>query len=418
MSPTFEHWTELQNLDEILARSRARYRDGSRSKSLPTRKSTSQNNKSRYVRNRGPKIPPEKMDAELKYGAQNNVFHPTPSIRDNDLGPYVEHGMPAMNNDAEHESLEGKKPQSGKSSTDLYHITSREIVSQNTASVLTLEKDLRSRATDEDCYAPSQSQIRQFHKINSFFGTDNDIAPSKPAEYPQPDTAGEPSSDCEMFDFELDEPKSQDNISTAFLGLERTSISNISVRSEISGDIPQILRPGTPLPMESVSGKPMSQVVIVEEAEPFSPPDNPPNELFLPFHESPRILWSRSTRHQSKLRGYIANMRQRHSIQYKTCKKPESKSNLVLEYPTEITLTMSTPTSSPVEDSSQFIDQGLLMPPPRLYKKKQRQQKLIADSINVKELRVRRLSHMGISDEEFAARRDSIMQKVIVVFGD
>ena len=74
--------------------------------------------------------------------------------------------------------------------------------------------------------------------------------------------------------------------------------------------------------------------------------------------------------------------------------------------------------SSPVENPSQFVDQGLLMPPPRLYKKKSRHQKLIADSIYVKELRVRRLTYMGIDDEEFAARKESIMHEVIVVLGD
>lgn len=418
MSPTFEHWTELQNLDEILARSRARYRDSSRSKSLPARKIASQNNKSRYVRNRGPKMPPEKMDDELKHAAQNHIIPLTPSIRDNGLSPYLEHGIPDTDNDAEYESLEGRKPQPGKFSTDLYHITSRDIVSQNTASILILEKDLLNPAIDEDFYSPSQSQIRQIRKLNSFLGIDNDCPPSRLAEYPQPDTGREASGDCEMFDFELDEPKSQDHFGTAFLGLECTGISNVSDPFEKSGDIPQILRPGTPLPIELVSGKPISQAVIFEEAETLSPPYNPPNELFLPFHESPRVLWSQSPRQQSKLRGYIANIRERHSIPYKTYKKPESRPNRVLEYPKEITLTIPTPTSSPVESQSQFVDQGLLMPPPRLYKKKQRQQKLIADSMYVKDLRVKRLSHMDISDEEFAARKDSIMQKVIVIFGD
>ena len=415
MSPTFEHWTELQNLDEILARSRARYKNSSRSKSLPAKKITSQNNKSRCVRNRGPKMPPGKMDAELKHAVQNHVIHPT---WDNDLGPYVEHELPATDNDAEYEILEGIKRRSGRFSTDLYHIIVQNTVSHNAASILNLEKDSPNPATDEDCYSPGQSQIRQFHKLNSFLGIDDGYPPSRLAEYPQHEVAREASGDCEMFDLELDEPKSQHHISTASLGLEYTGVSNVSDPSDISGDIPQILRPGTPLPIELVSGKPMSQAVIFEEAETLSPPDNPPNELFIPFHESPRILWSQSSRQQSKLRGYIANIRERHSTHYKTFKKAESRPNLVLEYPKEITLTIATPTSLPVESPSQFVDQRLLMPPPRLYKKKQRQQKLIADATNVKELRVRRLSHMDISDEEFAARRDSIMQKVIVVFSD
>lgn len=156
----------------------------------------------------------------------------------------------------------------------------------------------------------------------------------------------------------------------------------------------------------------------MEETETFSSPKNTSNELFLTFHESPRILWSHSHRQKSKLSGYIASIRERHCIPYKTYKKPEGRPNLVPECPKEITLTIPTPTSSPVESPSQFVDQGLLIPPPRLHKKKSRQQKLIADSINVKELRVRRLSHMDISDEEFAARKDSIMQEVIIVFGD
>ncbi len=360
-------------------------------------------------------MPPGKMDAELKCAVQNHVIHPT---WDNDLGPYVEHEIPATDNDAEYEILEGRKPKSGKFSTDLYHIIVQNTVSQNAASILNLEKDSLNPATDEECFSPSQSQIMQFHKLNSFLGINDDCPPSRLAEYPQREAAREASGDCEMFDFELDEPKSQHHISTASLGLEYTGVSNVSDPSEISGDIPQILRPGTPLPIELVNGKPMSQAVTFEEAETLSPPDNPPNELFIPFHESPRILWSQSSRQHSKLRGYIANIRERHSIPYRTYKKPERRPNLVLEYPKEITLTIPTPTSLPVESPSQFVDQRLLMPPPRLYKRRQRQQKLIADATNVKELRVRRLSHMNISDEEFAARRDSIMQKVIVVFSD
>ena len=361
---------------------------------------------------------PGNTDAEPKHAARKHIIHPTPSIRDNDLSPYVEHEMPAMDNDAEYESLQERKSQLGKVSTDLYHITSRDIVSQNATSILTLEKDLLSPATDEDCYSSSQSQIRQFRKLNTFLGIDSDCPPSKPAEYMPPETGREASGDCEMFDFEMDEPNSQDNFSTAMFELECTSISNILEAPGRSGDVPQILRPGTPLPIELGNGEAMSQGVIMEETETFSPPKNTPNELFLTFHESPRILWSHSQRQKSKLSGYIASIRERHCIPYKTYKKPESRPNLVPECPKEITLTIPTPTSSPVENLSQFVDQSLLMPPPRLYKKKSRHQKIIADSINVKELRVRRLSHMDISDEEFVARKHSIMQEVIIVFGD
>ena len=361
---------------------------------------------------------PGKMDAELKHTAQNHVVHPTPSSQDNDLGPYVEHELPATGNDAEYESLEGRKQQPRKFSTNLYHMTSRDIVSGNATSILTLEKDMLDPATDDDCYSPSQSQNRQFCKLNSYLGIDNDCSTSIPAKFSQPDTAKEASGEWELFDFELDTPRSQDDISTAFPGLERTSISNVSNPLEVARDIPQILQPGTPLPIELGSGKPMSQGVIMDEAVISSSPVNTPNELFLPFHESPRILWSKSQPQQSKLRGYIASIRDRHPIPYKSYKKPESRPNLVVQCPKEITLTIPTPMSSPVESPSQFVDQGLLMPPPRLYKKSQRQRKLIADSNYVKELRVRRLSHMDISDEEFAARKDSIMQKVIIVFGD
>ena len=395
-------------------------------------------------------MPPGKMNAELEHAAQSHVIPSTPSVRDNDLepyveyelpatgndveyesmdgptpstqnndlGPYEEHEMPATSNDAEYEHLQERKQQPGKFSTDLYHMTSRDIVSENTTSILTLEKEIPSPATDEDCYSPSQSQIRQFRKLNSFLGIDDDCPTNKPVEFSQSDTAKEASGDWEMFDFELDERKPQDNISTGLPELECTSISNVSNPLEMPRDISQILRPGTPLPIELGSGKPMSHEVIMEEAEMFSSPEDTPNELFLPFHESSRILWSQSQPQQSKLKGYIASIRERHAIPYKTYKKPDSRPNLVLECPKEITLTIATPMSSPVESTSQLVDQGLLMPPPNLYKKRQRHRKLIADSIYVKELRVRRLSHMDISDEEFAARRDSIMQKVIVVFGD
>ncbi len=417
-SPTFEHWTELQNLDEILARSRARYKNSGRSKSLPARKITSQNNKSRYVRNRGPKMAPGKMDPELKHAAQNHVVRPTLSIRDNDLGPYIEREIPATDDYAEYESPERRKPQPGEFGPDLHYITLRDSVSQNATPIPTLEHGLLSPTTDEDFHQPSQSQIRQSHELGSILGIDNDIRPSKSAEYPQPDTAREASGDWELFDFELDEPNIQDTTGIAFLGLEGSSISNIADSSEMSRDIPRILRAGTPLPIESLGDKPMSRAHRVEEAAPFSLTKSPPNEVFSPFHDPPQILWSQSPRQPSKLRGYIANMRQRHSTHHRTYKKPVSKPSLVLEYPKQITLTIPTLTSSPVESSSQFVDQGLLMPPPRLYKKKQRQQQLIADSINVRELRVKRLSHMGISDEEFAARRDSIMHEFTVVYGD
>ena len=362
-------------------------------------------------------MPPGKTEAELKHAAQKHVIHPTPSTRNNDLGQYIEHEMPATGNDAKYERLERRKQQQGKPSTDLYHMKSRDIVSEDATSILTLEKNVLNPAIDEDCYSPSQSQIRQFRKLNSYLGVD-DCPTSTPAELAQPDTTKELSGDWGMFDFELDEGNSQDNINTAFPELECTSISNVSNPLEMCRDLPHILRPGTPLPIELGSGKPMSQGVIMEEAEMFPSPEDTPNELFLPFHESPRILWSQAQPQQSKLKGYIASIRERHNITYKTYKKPESRPNLILECPKEITLTIPTPMSSPVGSPSQFVDQGLLMPPPTLYKKRQRQRKVIADSIKVKELRVRRLSHMNISCEEFAARKDSIMQKVIIVFGD
>ena len=363
-------------------------------------------------------MPPGNMEPELKHAAQNHVVRPTLLIRDNDIRPYVEHEISATGNYAEYESLEGRRPQPGEFSTDLYPITSRDSVSQNAAPILNLEQGLLSPTTNEDICQPSESQIRYFHKLNRILDIDNDIRPSKVAEYSQPDTAREASGDWDLFDFELDKPKPQDTVSIAFLGLEDSNTSYTPDLSEMSGDIPLILRAGTPLPFELVDDKPMSQGSTFEEATPFPLSKNSPNELSIPFSDPPRILWSQSPRQQSKIRGYIANMRQRHSTQHRTYKTPVSRPNYVLEYPKEITLTIPTPTSSPVESPSQFVNQGLLMPPPRLYKKKQRQQKLIADSMNDKELRVKRLIHMGISDEEFAARRDTIMQEVTVFSGD
>ena len=363
-------------------------------------------------------MPPGKMDVELKPAAQTDVNRSIRTIRDDDPGSCVEHELPATYDNAKYENFEGRKTQPGKFSTDLYHITSRDIISQNAGSTPPLEEDLLSPAADEDLYSQNQSHIRQCRKLNSFLGIDDDIPPCGPANLSEVDTAKEAPGDWELFHFELDEPEHQDNISTTVLELEGSSISNISDASEVCGDIPPILRPGRPLLIGKVGGKPMTEAATVEKAATFPLPSNSPNELFLPCHESPEILWSRSPRHQSKLGGYIASMRERHSIPYKTYKKPESKPSLILEYPKEITLTKPTPTSSPMETPSQFVDQGLLMPPPRLYKKKSRHQKLVADSIYVKELRVRRLSHMGMTDEEFAARRDSITQEVIVVLGD
>ena len=363
-------------------------------------------------------MPPGKMDVEPKHAAQTDVNRSIRTIRDDDPGSCVEHELPATYDNAQHENFEGRKTQPGKFSTDLYHITSRDIVSQNTSPMPPLEEDLLSPAADEDLYSQNQSHMRQCRKLDSFLGIDDDIPPSRPANLSELDTAKGAPGDWELFHFELDEPKHQDNVSTAVLELECSSISNISHASEMCGDIPPILRPGRPLPIEIVDDKPVTEAATVEKAAKFPPPSTSPNELFLPCHEFPEILWSQPSRRQSKLRGYIASMRERHSIPYKTYKKPESKPSLILEYPKEITLTKPTPTSSPTETPSQFVDQGLLMPPPRLYKKKSRHQKLVADSIYVKELRVRRLSHMGMTDEEFAARRDSITQEVIVVLGD
>ena len=418
MSRTFVHWTELQNLDEILARSRARYKNSSRSRSVPTKRTASQNNKSRYVRNRGPKMPTGKTDAEVKHAAQDHIIRPTVSIRNNDLGPYVEHELPAVDNDAKYERLEERKTQLGIFSTDLYHITSRDIASRDTGPILPLEEELLSPATEEDLCSRSQSHIRQFRKVNSFLGIDDDIPPSKQEKHPQLDTTRKASTGWELFHFELDEVKHQDTISTAVVELEGSSISNLSDTPGNSADIPAILQPGRPLPLELVANKTVSQAATVEKAATFPLPNNSPNELFLPCHERSEILWSQPSHQRSNLRGYIASIRERHSIPYKTYKKPESKPSRVIEYPKQITLTKPTPTSSPMESPFQFVDQGLLMPPPRLYKKKSRHQKLIADSIYVKELRVRRLSHMSITDEDFAARKDSITQEVSVVLGD
>lgn len=418
MGPPFQHWTELQNIDEILARSRARYKNSSRSKSAPTKKITSQNNnRSRYIRNRRPKPPPGKTNAEAKHAVQDNVNRSTLSIRNNDPGTYVEHELPATDKHAEFESLKERKTQPGKFSTDLYHITSRDIASRDTGPMLAPE-ELLSPATEEDLCSLSQSHIRRFRTVNSFLGIDDDIPPSKREKHPQLDTARKASGDCELFYFELEETEHQDTISTAVVELEGSSISNVSDPPEVSADIPAILRPGRPLPLELVDNKTYSHAATVEKAATFPLPNNSPNELFLPCHERSEILWSQPSRQRSNLRGYIASMRERHSVRYKTYKKPESTPSRILEYPEQIILTKPTPTSSPIASPSQFLDQGLLMPPPRLHKKKSRHQKLIADSIYVKELRIRRLSRMSITDEEFAARRDSIMQEVIVILGD
>ena len=363
-------------------------------------------------------MPPGKTDFEGKNAVQNDVNRSIPSIRDDDHGTYVEYELPARDNDVEYESPKARKTQPGKFSTDLYHITSRDIASRNAGTILPLDEDSLSPAVHEDIYLPSQSHIRQFRKLNAFLGIDDDISPSRPADSLELDTANEALGDWDVFDFELHEPKHQDTVSTAVMELEGTSISTMSDASEVCEDIPSILRPGRPLPVELVSNKPLSHAATVKKAATSPLPSSSPNELFPPSHECSEILWSQPSRQRSNLRGYIASMRERHSIPDKTYKKPESKSSRVLEYPKQITLTKPTPTSAPVEAPSQFVDQRLLMPPPKLYKKKSRHQKLIADSIYVKELRLRRLSRMSITDEEFAARRDSITQEVIVVFGD
>lgn len=416
MSPPFQHWTELQNIDEILVRSRARYKNSSRSKTVPTKITTSRNNnKSRYVRNRGPKMPPGKMDADLKPAVQRDADPSIGIIREDGPGPYVEYELPVTDDD---EGLKGRKTQPGKFSTDLYHITARDIASRNAGPILSLDEDLLSPAVEEDIYSAKQSHTRQFRKLNSFLGIDDDVPPSRLANPLELDATKEASGDWELFEFEPDELKYQDTVSTAVLELEGSSTSTISDASEACGDVPPILRPGRPLPVASVNENPPSQAATVDKATTFPLLNSSPNELFLPHHPRSEILWSQPSRQRSNLRGYIASIRKRHSIPYKSYRKPESKPSHALEYPKQITLTKSTPTTSPVESPSQFVDQGLLMPPPRLYKKKSRHQKRIADSMYVKELRVRRLSHMSMTDEEFAARRDLITQEVIVVLGD
>ena len=370
------------------------------------------------MRNRGPKVPPGKMDVEEKRAVQKDVNRSIRNIRSDDLGPYVEHELPATTKDAESEGPDARKTQPGKFSTDLYHITSRDIASRNAGSIPPLKQNLLSPVTEEALYSSKQSHIRQLRKLNSFLGIDDDIPQSKFAKNSQPDTSSKASGDWELFQFEQDEPRCHENISTAVLELEGSSIRKTSDPSETPGDIPLILRPGRSWPTRVVADKPVSQAARVEEAGTFPLPNTSRNELFLPCLEPSGILWSRSPRQQSKLRGYIASMRERHSIPYKAYKKPESRPNQVLKCPKEITLTKATPTSSAVESPSQLLDQGLLMPPPRLHKKKSRHQKLIADSTYVKEFRVRRLSHTSISDEEFAERMDSIMQEAIVVLGD
>ena len=333
-----------------------------------------------------------KVDGGGMHVVSNEVNQSKKSIRNNGVSFYVEHELPATTNDAKSEGPDARK------------------ACRNAGSVPPLEEDSLSPVIEEDIYSSKQSHIRQFHKLNSFLGIDDDIPRNKFVENSQPDTSRKASSDWELFHFEQDEPRYQDTVSTPVVELETSSISHMSDPSEISGDIPPILRLGKRLPIGSVVNRTVSQAATVEKTATFPQTSNSPNELL--------ILWSRSPRQQSKLRGYIASMREGHSIPYKAYKKPESRLNHVLKCPKEITLTKATPTSSPVESPSQLLDQGLLMPPPRLSKKKSRHQKLIADSIYVKELRVRRLSHTSITDEEFAERMDSIMQEAIVVLGD
>ena len=363
-------------------------------------------------------MPPRKVGGEGKQAVQKQVIRPAASTRDNGHHTYVEHELPATNNGAKSEGPDARKAQPGKFSTDLYHITSRDIASRNAGTIPPLEQDLVSPVIKEDFYSAKQSHIRRFRKLNSFLGIDDDIPQSKVPEKSQPDTSRKASGDWELFHFEQDEPRYRDTVSTAVVELAGSSISHTSDPSETSGEIPPILRPGRRLPISSVVNRTISQAATVGKAATFPQTSNSANELFLSCHECPEILWSRSPRQQSKLRGYIASMRERHSIPYRAYKKPDSRPTHVLKCPKEITLTTATPTSSPVESPSQFLDQGLLMPPPRLYKKKSRHQKLMADSVYVKELRVRRLSHTSITDEEFGERMDSIMQEAIVVLGD
>ena len=237
----------------------------------------------------------------MKNAAQTDVNRSIRTARDKDHGAYVEHELWATDKDTEYESPNARKTQPGKFSTDLYHITSRDIASRNAGSILPLELGLLSPVVEED---QSQGQTRRFRKLNSFLGIEDDIPPWKSTECSQLNTPRRVSGDWELFDFESDEPKHQDTVSTAVLELEGSSISNISDTPEVCGDIPPILRSGRPLPVASVSNKPVSQAATIEKVAPSSLPKSSPNELFLPHHQHSEMLWSQPSRQRSNLRGF------------------------------------------------------------------------------------------------------------------
>ena len=408
MSSTIEHWAQVSNLDEILARSRARHaKNPNRSKALSATQGVVQD-KSTYLENWGTQRQPEKVSTYRKLSTQTE-WHSKPGNENTESGQCFAHSLAAINRQHRYNKPLQRKIQHQKGGTDLYHSTSRDIARQKTESLPHVKHGLPDSVDVEDLYRPKptdrESQARQLRKLKSVLGINGEHLPSKPADYPHPGTQVDIQNDWDLFDFELEEAKPRQDV------LEPV---------EAASEIPQILEFGTPLPIElpgNVSGSQSSQAVS-KKSKNISSQGYPANKLLVPAETHPIIQWSQSPKHSSKTRSYIATMRSRYHQERKACKRSASRPAPNLNCPREITLTLPSQTPSPVSSRSNFIDPTRLMPPPNLYKKKQRRQQILNDRVYAKELRVRRLSLVGLSNQDFAVRRQDIMHEGKLVFDD
>ena len=375
-SSTFE-WSQSQDLDGTIARTKARFRRPE------TPSSTISQSRSRYLVNRKPKTAPgpPSTNGEITHDTKDDA-----SEKDDNLVVYVEGCSPALDADDGSE----QRPES-----------SHEV------------------------------QMRQIRKLRQFFGTEGGI----PLERKSQDReAMEVPIDWILFYSQQNESMPRDNF-LATPSMEWGTLSDdCPVTSNTTKPVPRdryLATPSTewgvysdgcpitssisanPAPIELSTDSPVS----LKSAKPRYSSSAETGEIIdlaelpgdFPIEIPPVLLWSKHERRSSKVKGYVSNLRHRCLVEFKAGKDPVNTPNFFLNCPKEIVLTQPSRPQTAITEEPESASQEMLAVPPRLYKKKERQQQIMNGLTRSRELTVRRSSQLEVDHESFAASKGYIL---------
>ncbi|KAL2036446.1 hypothetical protein N7G274_010847 [Stereocaulon virgatum] len=152
-------------------------------------------------------------------------------------------------------------------------------------------------------------------------------------------------------------------------------------------------------PVELMASPPVSLGSSAQAWPSFSAVDEVVELGDMPREDLPLVLWSYPGRSSSKkVKGYVNKLRHRYLVEYKGDEDPIDTPTLIFDCPREIVLTQPSPPPTAAGPSAENVSKGMLAVPPKLYKKKQREQQVIEDFLKMETLRAKRLSMVSTAE--------------------